>query len=152
MSWSAFHANHGDFSSSDMPTTTSCLLPLFQEDAATVAMVRHSLDIIKKLTDITNPGQTPVVAVDQPLFVIAKSVQWKWPLVYGEGKVVVMFEGLHIELAALKTLGNLLKSSGWTSALVQAGVATAGTADSFLTAAHITRTRRAHQVTACVLY
>ena len=56
VSWSAFHANHGDFSSSDMPTTTSCLLPLFQEDAATVAMVRHSLDIIKKLTDITNPG------------------------------------------------------------------------------------------------
>ncbi len=34
--------------------------------------------------------------------------------------------------------------------LVLAGVATAGTADSFLTAAHITRTRRAHQVTACV--
>ena len=152
MSWSAFHANHYDFLSSDMPTTTSCLLPLFQEYAATVAMVRHSLDIIKKLTGITNPGQTPVVAVDQPLFAIAKNVQWKWPLVYGEGKVVVMFGGLHIELAALKTLGNLLKSSGWTSALVQAGVATAGTADSFLTAAHITRTRHAHQVTACVLY
>ena len=135
-----------------LPTATSCLLPLFQEDAATVAMIKHSLDIIKKLTDITNPGQSPVVAVDQPLFAIAKNVQWKWPLLYGEAKVVVMFGGLHIELAALKTLGNLLKSSGWTSALVQAGVATAGTADSFLTAAHITRTRRAHQVTACVLY
>ena len=51
-----------------------------------------------------------------------------------------MFGGLHIELAGLKTLGDLLKSSGWTSALVQAGVATAGTADSFLTASHITRT------------
>ena len=60
-----------------------------------------------------------------------------------------MFGGLHIELADLKTL---LNSSGWTSALVQAGVATSGTADSFLKAAHITRTRRAHQVTACVLY
>ena len=63
-----------------------------------------------------------------------------------------MFGGLHIELAALKTLSDLLKCSGWTSALVHAGVATAGTADSFLTAAHITCTRRAHQVTACVLY
>ena len=60
-----------------------------------------------------------------------------------------MFGGLHI---ALKTLGDLLNSSGWTSALVQAGVATSGTADSFLKAAHIIRTRRAHQDTACVLY
>ena len=115
-------------------------------------MVKHSLDVIKKLTDITNPGQIPVVAVDQPLFAIAKNVQWKWPLVYGEERVVVMFGGLHIELAALKTIGDLLRSSGWTSALVQSGVATAGTADSFLSAAHIARTRRAHQITACVLY
>lgn len=152
VSWSAFHANRDDPASSDTATATSCLLPLFLEDAATVAMIRHSLDVIKKVTELTNPGQTPVVAVDQPLFAIAKNVQWKWPLLYGEAKFVIMFGGLHIELTALKTLGNLLKSSGWTSALVQAGVATAGTADSFLTAAHITRTRRAHQVTACVIY
>ena len=39
-------------------------------------------------------------------------------------------------LAALKVLRDLLKDSGWTSALVQAGVATA-----FLKAAHITPTR-----------
>ena len=115
-------------------------------------MIRHSLDVIKKVTDLTNPGQVPVVAVDQPLFAIAKNIQWKWPAVYGDEKFVIMFGGLHIELAALKTLGDLLNSSGWTSALVQAGVATSGTADSFLKAANITRTRRAHQVTACVLY
>lgn len=106
MSWSAFHASHEDFASSDLPTTTSCLLPLFQEDAATVAMVKHSLDVINKLTGITNPGQTPVVAMDQPLFAIAKNVQWKWPLVYGETKIVIMFRGFH---SALKTLGDFFK-------------------------------------------
>ena len=90
--------------------------------------------------------------MDQPLFTIAKNIQWKWPSVYGESKFVIMFGGLHIELAALQTEGNLLESSGWTGALVQAGVATYGKADSFLKAAHITRTRRAHQVTACVLH
>ena len=37
-------------------------------------------------------------------------------------------------------------------ALVQAGVATGGTADSFLKATHLTRTKRAHQVTASSLY
>ena len=61
---------------------------------------------------------------------------------------IILFGGLHIEIAALKTLGNLLDSSGWTGVLVQAEVATAGTADSFLKAVHVTRTRRAHQVTA----
>ena len=63
-----------------------------------------------------------------------------------------MFGGLHIEMTALTTLGDWLQGSGWTHALVQAEITTAGTADSFLRAAHVTRTRRAHQVTATVLY
>ena len=49
-------------------------------------------------------------------------------------------------------LGDLLESSGWTGALVKANVASYGTADSFLKASHITRTRRAHQVTSSSLY
>ena len=63
-----------------------------------------------------------------------------------------MFGGLHIEMTALTTLGDWLQGSGWTHALVQAEITTAGTADSFLRAAHVTRTRRAHQVTVTVLY
>ena len=60
-----------------------------------------------------------------------------------------MFGGLHIELAAI---GNWLEDSGWSNAIVQSGVASPGTADSFITASHITRTRHAHQVTASALY
>ena len=63
-----------------------------------------------------------------------------------------MFGGLHIEMAALKILGDLLENSGWTGALVQAGITTPGTADSFLKASHVTRTRQAHQITASSLY
>jgi len=43
-----------------------------------------------------------------------------------------MFGGLHIEMAALKRLGDWLQGSGWVQALVQAEIVTAGTADSFL--------------------
>jgi len=153
VSWSAFHAScELEENATEKSCATSHLLPLFQEDAATVAMIRHSMDIIMKVTELTVPGQTPVIEGDQPLFAIAKSIQWKWPLEYGESKLVIMFGGLHIELTALKILGDLLEGSGWTSALVQAGVATAGTADSFLKASHITRTRHAHQVTASAMY
>ena len=43
-----------------------------------------------------------------------------------------MFGGLHIEMAALKTLADWLQRSDWVQALVHAEIATAGTADSFL--------------------
>ena len=115
-------------------------------------MVRDSLDVIKKVTELVYPGQAPLAAMDQPLFALAKNIQWKWPSVYGESKFVIMYGGMHIESAALETVGHLLESSGWTGALVQACVPTSGKADSFLKAAHITRTRRAHQVTACFLH
>ena len=63
-----------------------------------------------------------------------------------------MHGGLHIEMAALKVLGHWLEDAGWIDALVQAKVATPGTAEAFLKAAHVTQTRHAHQVTASALY
>ena len=72
--------------------------------------------------------------------------------IYGEDKQVIMFGGLHIEMAAFRTISDLLDGSGWTSALVEADVITPGTADSFLKASHLTRTRHVHQVTASSLY
>ena len=43
-------------------------------------------------------------------------------------------------------------NSGWDSALVQADITTGERADGILKAAHITRSRYAHQVSACALY
>jgi len=83
---------------------------------------------------------------------VAKQVQWHWPEQYGDDKFIIMFGGLHIEMAALKSIGSLLKESGWTGALVEAGLASSGTAESFLTASSITWTRQIHQITACSLY
>ena len=54
-------------------------------------------------------------------------------------------------MAAFKAIGGLLKDSGWTTALTEAGMASSGTAESFLTASSVTKTRLAHQVTACAL-
>jgi len=110
------------------------------------------MDVIKKAVEHLNAGQTPVLTFDQPLFALAKQIQWKWPEKYGEDKLVVMFGGLHIEMAALKTIGDWLQGSGWAQALVQAEIATAGTADSLYRAVHVMRTRRAHQITAAALY
>ena len=107
-------------------------------------MIKHSFCVVKSATQHLNPGQTPVLTFDQPLYAIAKQIQWAWPNDYGEDKFVIMMGGLHIEMAALKTLGDWLKGSGWPQALVQAEITTPGTADSLLRAAHVTRTRRVH--------
>ena len=55
-------------------------------------------------------------------------------------------------MTAVKVVGDLLDGSGWRDVLVEAGITSSGTADFFLTAAHVTRTRRAHQVTASSLH
>ncbi len=52
----------------------------------------------------------------------------------------------------LQVLGDWLEDSGWISALVQANIASTGTADSFVKASHVTKTRHAHQVTAASLH
>ena len=93
-----------------------------------------------------------MIACDQPLYAIAKKIQWQWPETHGEKKYVVVLGGLHIEIAAWRALGDFLEGSGWTSVITQANVASSGTADSFLKASHVSRTRHAHQVTACSLH
>ena len=82
--------------------------------------------------------------MDQPLFTIAKRIHWSLPELYGEEKFVIMFGGLHIEIA--------LSGSELTSALCDAEIASLGTADSFLKASHVTKTRHAHQDPAVSLY
>lgn len=110
------------------------------------------MNIISSATKHLNPGQTPVIAMDQPLFALAKEIQWNWPDTHGENVFVVMMGGLHIEMASLRLLGDWLDGSGWTNVITASGITSSGTADSFVKASHVTRTRHAHQVTAAALY
>ena len=80
-----------------------------RDQAHSVAPIRHVMDMIKEVVEILNPGQTPVVAADQPIYAVAKQIQWHWPDQYSEEKLVMMFGGLHIEI------GTLLRDSGWNT-------------------------------------
>ena len=130
----------------------SGLLPLFYEKASSLAMVKHGMEMQRQATAHLNPRQIPVTAFDQPLFAIAKFVQWSWLRVHGESKHVVMFGGFHIKMALWSVCGDLLEDSGWTATLAEAGIASSGTAESFLKVTHLTRTRHAHQVTVLALH
>ena len=124
VSWSGYHASKQQ--QRNLKPAVSSLLQLFQDESKSVAMIRHSMNIIKKTTEHLNPGQVPVIAVDQPLFAVAKQIQWNWPQTHGEQNFVILLGGLHIEMVALKMLGDWLEDSGWTSALVEARIANPG--------------------------
>ena len=115
-------------------------------------MIQHSMKLVKDAIAYINPGQTPIIGMDQPLYALAKQIQWVRADVYGESSYVVMMGGLHIEMASLKMVGHWLNNSGWDSTLVQADITTRGRADAILRATHITRTRYAHQVSARALF
>ena len=150
VSWGVWHSLNQTESSGRLPSITS-LLPLFSEQAKSVAMIKHGMNMVCRATEFLNPGQTCVLAADQPLFSVAKEVQWKSPEQHGEASFVIMLGGLHIEMAYLKVLGQWLEGSGWVESIVEARTAGPGTANSFLKAVHVTRTRRAHEITVCAL-
>ena len=72
---------------------------LIHERAATPEMTRHGMELVKKSTLHLNPSQIPVMAVDQPLYDLAKKNQWTFPDSLGEDRFVVLLGGLHIEMA-----------------------------------------------------
>ena len=150
VSWGAYHASR--IAEKHITPAIVSLLPLFPDDSKSPAMIKHGMTMVKMATQVVNPGQVPVIAADQPLYAIAKQVQWKFPESHGESLFVIMLGSLHVEMAFQKVLGQWLEGSGWVESLVDAGVASHGRAESFLKACHVTRTRRAHQVTACALY
>lgn len=139
VTWSSFHSKmHRD---SNNPPGITSLLPLFYEKADTPAMIKHGMDVIREATNFLNPGQIPIITLDQPLFAIAKGIQWKWPENYGEDAFVVMFGGLHLEMACWCTIGDLLDGSGWTTILSDAEITSSGIAQGLLKSSHLKRTR-----------
>ena len=150
VTWAGYHAEKTIRKVQPLPIFA--MLPLFRHSANTAAMIRHSLSVAAAAIKKLNPQQVPVVTFDQPLYALAKQIQWHWPNQFGEDKFVIMMGGLHIEMAALRMLGHWLEGSGWVQCITQSGVATSGVAESFIHASHVKRTRYAHTVTAAALY
>jgi len=57
------------------------------------------------------------LTMDQPLNASGRQIQWNSPELFGEDKYGVMMGPLHIEMAGLKMLGDLLEGSGWCESL-----------------------------------
>ena len=72
VSWSAYHGER------QQHVNTRChssLLPLFAECAHSLAMIKHAIIVVMKAVEHLNPGQTAVIAFDQPLFALGNTVE-----------------------------------------------------------------------------
>ena len=110
IAWAAYHASVQP--QVEDPPALCALLPLFYEKSATPAMIKHGMDVERQAIQFLNPGQIPITTFDQPLFALAKFVQWEWPDTHGEKVHVIMLGGLHTEMALWNTLGDVLEGSG----------------------------------------
>ena len=148
-SWAVFHSKRCN--RDKLHADLSALLPIWRDDSKSPSTIRHTLDVINQAVAYLNPDQTPVIAFDQPLFAIAKRLQWHYPDQYGASNFVIMMGALHIEMAFMSAIGDWLEDSGWTAALSNAKVSTPGN-QSLVSGHDVAITKYCHQVTACALH
>lgn len=55
--WAAYHASEKSAPVDPNSMYITSMPPLFYDQANSVAMIRHSMDVIKRAVDILNPGQ-----------------------------------------------------------------------------------------------
>lgn len=108
------------------------MLPLFSEKSTSPGMIKHGLDLNKRITQHLHSGQVEICCMDQPLFALAKKLQWSKAATYGESRLVMLLGGFHIEKAFLGVLGQLLDKSSWVHIVANSGITTEGTAEAAL--------------------
>ena len=108
--WSVFHSKQS------LPLTKdpdiSAMLPIWRNSSKSPATIKHLLNVLIQAIHYLNEGQAAVVGFDQPLYAIAKRLQWHQPVLYGQDKLVIMLGALHTEMVILGCLGDWLQDSG----------------------------------------
>ena len=122
------------------------MMLMFCEKFKSGTMIKHLMDMIWKAANHLNKDQS-VVALDQPLYAIAKCTYWQWPEGHGIHRFLIMLSWLFIETAYLSGLGDCLDCSGWVAAITNSEAAKGSVAESFLSGSKFSKIRYAHQIT-----
>lgn len=83
-------------------------MPLWRDQAHSVATITHVMAKVRDALAFLNPGQTAVIASGQQIYDLDKQKQWKGPG-YREDKYGIIFGGLPLEMAALNSLKTLYR-------------------------------------------
>ena len=108
-------------------------------------LVHQTIKIVNTVLQELNPRQETVLTGDQSVDVTGKQVQWHYPEIHGEDKLVMMMGLLHTEIDFLTAIGDWLEGSGWIDLLIKSYIKTPGRADSMLQGKQVKRSRYIHQ-------
>ena len=123
--WSAYNSALLN-NNSIKPTAEISICPLFSEKSSSPSMVKHAMDITTDTTTFLNPGQTPVLGADQPLYEITKTLQWSHSdTSIAEDKFVLKMGDKD---KAQSMGGKVVRGSGWEYCVSTANVFTSAAA------------------------
>ena len=75
--WSIYHSR--SIEAHGKPKTSATMLPISTQSSMDPSMVLRGLKLSVSATKYLNPGQIPLLAVDQPIYALAKKIQWRHP-------------------------------------------------------------------------
>ncbi len=131
LTWSSHHAEKKR--GPPFRTYISALMPLLRDQAHSVATVRHVMDKIRDAVRLLNPGQVPVITADQPIYMLQPSRSSGSDL---QIMVKISFSSYHVRRTAHRddcaAFTRLSAARQWMGRSSEAGIASFGTADSFL--------------------
>ena len=108
ISWSKYHSDN-------IPNVflkgINAVLSIVPKPVHTLSTQYHCMEIIKQTIAYLNPGQTPVVVCNQPVFALIKEIQWGYPETFGSSSYLCLFGGVHFKQCMLTIHGDLIKGS-----------------------------------------
>ena len=142
--WSSYHAGK-----KCVPTPKPLNSPIFsllKDVAHTPDMQHHLIKLCIVHTNTLLPQQLIVVdCPDQPLSVLSKIVQWKYPK-FAFPKYFALFRALHIEKELLIANGHLVAGTGLDEILRDTSIDTAGLQTAAVNVNHIHKARHSVQL------
>ena len=91
VSWAAYHANRQP--DNIRYISPIAVMPLFTESSNTGAMIMHAMKLVALAAQYLHPGQVPVITMDQPLYAIAKQIQWLNPMLLVKLNMLSLWKG-----------------------------------------------------------
>ena len=104
--------------------------------------------ITKRTVNFLNPGQTRIDSCDQPVYVLTKEIQWRFPEKFDPNSYFTLFGGLHFEQCMLVIHGDVNKGSSLYEILKNNGLSIISTG-AVVNANHVKQARYCLQVSAC---
>ena len=136
--WSAHFSQLQD-ENAVKPAAIIGVCPIFPDKVTDPGLLKHAMKLTKDGIAFLNPGQTPVLGVDQQHYPVMKQIQWTYPDELGEDKMVLMLGTMHIEDKGNAVIGKVVRGSGWEWAMVKANIFSSGRVSSSLNDNHIKR-------------